>query len=172
MAHFYESLPSDIKTMSNADAVRRYRAGAAVPADAISGLTAVQLNAVPIPGTWSIQQIICHLADTDQIATYRMKRIVAEDQPRLDVYDENAFAARLHCEKQDAAEVCELFRSNRRVTARLLAELSDEAFDRAADHPEIGPLPLGSLLRLYVHHLDHHMVFLLKKRSMVAGHGG
>lgn len=169
MAHFYDLLPKDIKALSNAEAVQRYRAGAGVPGEAIVGLTPVQLNAVPIPGTWSIQQIVCHLADTDQVASYRMKRIIAEERPRIDAYDENGFAERLHCDKQDAAEVCELFQFNRLVTARMLGELPDAAFERAADHPEIGPLPLGVLLRLYVHHLDHHMAFLLRKRSMVTG---
>ena len=38
--------------------VEKYAAGAAVPGEAIRGLTAAELNTFPVPGTWSIQQIV------------------------------------------------------------------------------------------------------------------
>lgn len=167
MPHFYASVPAAIARLSNAEAVNAYAECAPAPGDAIRGLTPQQLNAFPVPGTWSIQQIVVHLMDTDLIAAYRMKRIIAEDRPRLDVYDENAFAAGLHYDHLDAAACCEVFRLNRLNVAALLRSLPDAAFDRVAVHPEVGDLPLGALLRLYVHHVEHHVAFIRRKRAMV-----
>ena len=58
--------------------IERYAAGANVPAEAIRGLTPTDLNAFPVPGTWSIQQIVIHLMDSDLIGSDRMKRVAAE----------------------------------------------------------------------------------------------
>ena len=61
--------------------IERYAAGADVPAAAIRGLTRDELNAFPVPGTWSIQQIVLHLMDSDLIGSDRMKRVAAEENP-------------------------------------------------------------------------------------------
>lgn len=167
MPHFYDSLPDSVRALTNQQAIDRYAAGAEVPGKAVAGLTGEQLRAFPVPGTWSIQQIIAHLADSDLIAAYRMKRIIAEDKPKLDVWDENAFVAKLGYHDLPVHEVCEIFRLNRVLLAQILRRLPEAAFDRAAEHPEIGALTLGQILRCYVHHVDHHMTFLKKKRELL-----
>lgn len=172
MAHFYERVPESLRNLSNAEAVVQYAARASAPAEAIAGLTVSQLHAFPVPNTWSIQQIVLHLMDTDQVASYRMKRIIAEERPKLDCYDETAFAQRLHYHDLDAAHACEAFRLNRQLTAQLLRALPDDAFARVAQHPEIGELSLGQLVRLYCFHVDHHMRFLVEKKRLLTGGRG
>lgn len=167
MAHYYDSIPEPVRKLTNAQAVESYAAGAEVPGKAIPGLSSEQLRAFPVPGTWSIQQIVAHLADSDLIAAYRMKRIIAEENPKLDLWDENAFVAGLRYQDLPAREVCELFRLNRIVLGHILRGLPDAAFERAAIHQEMGPMTLGQFLRIYVNHLDHHMAFLKKKRELL-----
>jgi hypothetical protein len=147
--------------------IERYIAGASVPGEAIRGLTAAELNAFPIPGTWSIQQIIIHLMDSDLIGSDRMKRVAAENMPQLIGYDETAFAKNLHYEKLDPAQACEVFRLNRLLTATVLRHLHDTAFERAGMHSERGRETLAELVESYADHLDHHMKFLREKRSLL-----
>ena len=167
MVHFYDDAPESIAKLEVRDAVERYAADAGVPLEAIFGLDSEQLRSRPVEGTWSIQEIVVHLMDTDLIAAYRMKRIIAEDQPTWDTYDENAFAARLFYNEVDAVTAAEVFRLNRRCFSSILRKLPVGAFDRIAHHPDIGEVSLSHLLRLYIHHLEHHMRFLRKKRLMV-----
>lgn len=167
MAHFYEKVPEALRRLTNNEAIEAYAERAAIPGKVIAGLRKEQLLSFPVPCTWSIQQIVVHLMDTDLVAAYRMKRIIAEDRPMLDCYDETAFSQKLHYDKLDAAAVCEVFRLNRLLTATMLRSLPDGAFDRVAQHPEIGELSLGQLLRLYCFHVDHHMKFLNEKKEMV-----
>ncbi len=150
-----------------AELVERYAAGADVPSRAIVDLSRQDLTSFPVAGTWSIQQIIAHLMDSDLIASDRMKRIIAEEEPTLIGYNETAFAEKLSYQRLDAAMCCEVFRINRILTAALLRELADEAFDRVGRHNEVGPVTLGQLVRTYVDHLDHHMTFLRKKREVL-----
>lgn len=167
MAHYYDSIPEWIRKLTNQQAIDHYVAGAEVPAKAIAGLTTEQLLAVPVPGTWSIQQIVVHLADSDLTAAYRMKRMIAEERPLLDALDETAFAARLGYEEQPIREVCEIFRLNRKLLTPILRRQPESAFERRAEHPEVGTVTLGQVLRTYAYHVDHHMAFLKKKREML-----
>ena len=54
------------------------------------------LLAYPVPGSWSIQEIVIHLVDSDLILADRMKRIIAEDNPTLIGFDETQFTRNLH----------------------------------------------------------------------------
>lgn len=145
--------------------IKRYLEGGTALSHGIQGLFPNELNAFPVPGTWSIQQIVMHLVDSDLIASDRMKRIIAEDRPRLVAYDETKFATNLFYEKLDPKLAARVFHDNRVLTATILAQLSPEAFDRVGVHSEYGDISLLSLLQKFVDHLDHHMKFLRDKRE-------
>ena len=144
-----------------------YLAGGGRLTGAIEGLSAAELNALPVPGTWSIRQIIIHLLDSDLIASHRMKRIIAEDTPLLIGYDETRFAQQLFYEQMDAALVCRLFADNRAMTAAILTRLPDEAFARWGVHNQYGKLTLAQMIRSYVDHLPHHLKIVHQKRRLL-----
>jgi len=145
--------------------IAAYEARADIPARAIQGLTPEQLNAHPVPGTWSIQQIVVHLLDSDLAATHRMRRIAAEDLPLLIAYDESRMAERLAYDRADPALVAKLFELNRRFTAQWLRTLPPPAFDREGIHNQVGKFSLARLVQMYTDHVDHHLKFLRDKRA-------
>lgn len=131
----------------------------------IAGLTRDQLNAHPVPGTWSIQQVAFHTLDSDLVATDRMKRIAAMDLPLLMNYDESRFAGLLSYDKRDASRAGELFAVNRRHTGELLSVLPDDAFERQGVHSVRGLITLESLITSYIEHVIHHRKFIVAKRQ-------
>ena len=147
--------------------IEQYAAGADAPRKGIEGLTRAELNATPVPGTWSIQQIVTHLLDSDLIASHRMKRIIAEENPLIIGYNETRFAEKLYYPEMDAGLVCDLFALNRRLTADILRRLPVEAFERSGVHNERGRVTLADMVKMYVDHVPHHMKFLDKKRKML-----
>jgi uncharacterized damage-inducible protein DinB len=150
------------------DLIERYAIGATQLAPAIAGLSHEQLNAFPVPGTWSIQQIVIHLMDSDLIGADRMKRVAAETRPpTLIGYDETAFARNLCYDQLDPLAACQLFELNRRLTSEVLRRLPVAAFARTGHHNEHGPVTLAELLQTYVDHLDHHLKFVRQKRQLL-----
>ena len=132
--------------------------------NAIQGLTNAQLCDHPIQGTWSIQQLIAHVMDSDQVASFRMKSIIAHENPVLLKYDVNAFIHRLRSQSLDVEISMEAFAANRKATATMLRLLPDEDFERQGQHEERGPLKLSQLIELYIWHVDHHLKFLNDKK--------
>src|ERR1700676_132326 len=122
--------------------VEQYAAGADTINQAIASLSREDLNALPVPGTWSIQQIVLHLMDSDLISSDRMKRVIAEENPTLIGFDESAFTRGLFYEALDAGLAAEVFAKNRKLTAEILRRVPEEAFDRFGTHSERGQVTL------------------------------
>jgi hypothetical protein len=153
--------------MSHADAIRRYAEGGKLLSTAVEGLSREHLFAYPIPNTWSIQQIVVHMCDSDLVGTDRMKRVIAEDVPLLVNYDENAWAKHLDYDRIDAQQASQLFALNRAYMTSRLERLPEAAFSRYGIHTQVGKKTLGDMVAGYAEHLDGHLAHLWKKRKML-----
>jgi uncharacterized damage-inducible protein DinB len=149
----------------NRDLIDSYEDGGRRLHKAIEHLDRNDLSAMPVPGAWSIQQLVVHLADSDLVMADRMKRVIAEDRPQLLAFDENRWVTGLHYELQSAQDAADLFALNRRVLAGVLRVLPDAAFARAGVHSERGEMTLAAIVQLAVNHLEHHLKFLYEKRE-------
>jgi hypothetical protein len=147
--------------------IERYAKGAQALRAAIEGLAKADLTAFPVPGTWSIQQIVFHMYDSELIASDRLKRIIAMENPLLIGYDETAFANRLYYNDLDAHVACSVVEQNRLLTAEIFRRLPDEAFARTGIHNERGKVALGEYLASTCDHLDHHLKFVRQKRQLL-----
>src|SRR5688572_18134415 len=63
--------------------IHQYSLGAALLREAVAGMTPEQLQARPVAGKWSSHEVVCHLADAELLYADRIKRVVAEDKPKL-----------------------------------------------------------------------------------------
>ena len=152
--------------MDNAP-IERYAAGGTLLGQAIAGLLPEDFLATPVAKTWSIAQITLHLMDSDLIASDRMKRIIAEDNPAIIGYDETAFARKLFYEKLDPFIAADIFSKNRALTAVIFRNLPDAAFSRVGTHNQRGRLTLAEMIAGYADHLEHHLKFLRHKRQLL-----
>ncbi|HQI18209.1 MAG TPA: hypothetical protein PLW55_02595, partial [Leptospiraceae bacterium] len=58
--------------------VEEYRADGGLLLDAIQGLNPIQMNTRPVADTWTIQEIVVHMFDSELIAVHRLRRLIAE----------------------------------------------------------------------------------------------
>ncbi len=145
--------------------IDRYVAGGPLLAYAVSSLSHEHALAKPGPGDWSIAELVTHLVDSDLVLADRMKRVIAENEPTLLAFDENAWIERLDAQAMPIEEAVNLFTANRHWMARILRRCSQADFARAGIHSERGRLTLAELLSVAVNHLDHHLYFLYAKRA-------
>ena len=150
--------------MNHRNLIDEYLAGPGRLREAVAGMNQEQLRAAPVPGKWSTQQVICHIADFEPVYADRMKRVLAEDNPPLRGGNPDLFAARLAYDERDVEEELALIDVVRRQMARILRTLSPEDFQRSGVHSEDGPLTLETLLRRITEHVPHHVRFIEEKR--------
>jgi len=145
-----------------------YEAGPTRLREAVRGLTREELLKRPADGSWSIQQIVMHIMDSELIVTDRAKRIIAEPEPQLIGFDERLFAANLFYEQQSVEDALQLIEINRRQFARVLRLLPAEAMDRWGLHNERGEMTLRQILLSLNSHFRHHLEFIERKRPRPA----
>lgn len=150
----------------NRSLIDNYEQGAAKVKTAIAGLSREQLLKRPADGSWSIQQIVIHIQDAELVLADRMKRIIAEDNATLLGFDESAFMQTLHPEAQSASDAATIIELNRRNLTRIFRDLPDEAFARAGTHNQRGRQTLEFVLLFTTEHLDHHLKFIEKKKTL------
>jgi len=145
--------------------LHEYAAGPQKLSQAVRGLTADDLQSFPVPGTWSIQQVVIHLLDCEAVYADRMKRVIAEDNPTLMGFDQDRWLAALHYDRQPTDDAIKLIELTRQQMANILLALPAEAFARSGTHSEYGTRTLLDLVRGAVQHMEHHMKFIHQKRA-------
>ena len=151
--------------MSVRDLIDRYEAGGLLLAYATAELEPAHTIARSGPGAWSIAELAAHLLDADLVGSDRMKRVIAEEKPTLQAFDQDAWIARLDSHAMPVDEAVRIFADNRRWMARILRALPESDYSRTGVHTERGPITLAELVVGYVSHLDHHLRFLYAKRA-------
>lgn len=149
-------------------AIERYARQAGAMKAWIAGLSAQDVDAFPVPKTWSVRQLVVHMVDSDLAATHRMRRIVAEETPLLIAYDETKFCNTPVLMGVDLAQSAALFELNRLWNASWLRALPVEAFARPGVHNQRGKVSLYDFVRIYGDHVEHHETFLKAKRTALA----
>lgn len=147
------------------DLLERFRRGAELLAMSMTGAAGAELDYVPEPGKWSVRQIICHLSDAELVGAMRFRQVIAEENPHLQGYDQDQWAAHLDYSRRKASHVIETFRRIRGENYELLKDLPEEAFARTGLHSERGATSLLDLLRIYTNHAENHAVQLRAARA-------
>lgn len=141
-----------------------YETGPRMLSSAVSGLTAEQLDARPVAGTWSTRQVVCHIADFEPIYADRIKRVIAEEGPMLMGGDPDLFANKLGYGIRDVQNELVLIEAVRKQVVTLLRSLQTEDFNRVGYHNHDGELSLKTLLERITGHIPHHLQKIEEKK--------
>lgn len=111
----------------------------------------------PVEGGWTVRQQLVHLADADLIAFTRVCLAVAQSGAAATDWNQEAWCAALHYERQSATLSLQLIRLVRSALASRLAALDEAAWKAASIvHPQRGAMDLEALVALYTGHIDKH----------------
>ena len=133
-----------------------------------AGLTEKQLRQPEVPGKWSMAEVIHHLIDSEVVWAYRVRTIVAEEQPTLKGYDQDRWVHNLRYRGYTASELIADLRALRECNLRFLRSLNSEERQRVGLHNERGEETVDHMLRLYAGHDLVHLAQLRRIRSAVA----
>lgn len=132
---------------------------------AVQGLSDDELRRRPSPDGWSILEICCHLRDAAEEEGVRIRRLVEEDGPVLEPYDEQEWARERDYQGDDPSRVRAALRAFFGGLAYQLEGLSDEQWERGGTHPESGPVTVRSRAEAEVAHARAHLEQIRATRS-------
>ena len=140
------------------DAVKLQKATPSKLRKAIQGLTPAQLKWRPQPGKWSIAEIVAHLADTEIVASWRMRSVIGENGITIQPFDQDAWASAFDYQERDAKRSLEVFRILRENNLAMLKEISPATWENYGMHLERGKESIGHLTQMFAGHDINHLL--------------
>lgn len=122
----------------------------------VQHLTDDQLLLQYRPGSWTVKQVIHHMADNDMNAYIRFKRALTEDNPTAGSYREELWAELSDYDMAIEASIVLLESVHSRFTA-ILNSLQPSDFQRTFVSLTHGKMNLDAALQRYVWHSRHHI---------------
>ncbi|GIO28881.1 MULTISPECIES: DinB family protein [Paenibacillus] len=139
------------------DIIKEYASGYEMLRDAIEGLTEEELRYKPAPDKWSIHQILIHVTDSEISSTARLKKVLAEDEPALISFDQDAWANNLGYDLLDREQYLLLFNMLRSSMQPILSNLTSEQWERVGVYPDQERYTFKQLLVYRVEHVRGHL---------------
>jgi DinB family protein len=136
--------------------IAQYKGGYDEVVKALEGFPTELLTAHPIPDKWSAAEIVHHLADSETASGLRLRRLLVEDHPLIQGYDQDAYAARLNYNEREITPSLEAFRYARETAAQLFEFMSDADWHKEGTHSESGSYSSEDWLKIYAAHAHNH----------------
>jgi len=100
------------------------------------GLPDAVITRRPEPGEWSVAELLGHLWDAELAYAFRARAILAQDQPQLPAYDQDAWAT---LARPPFAELLASFAALRSANLALVRDTPAALWERVGIHAERGP---------------------------------
>ena len=97
-----------------------------------------RLRTRPAAGEWAIIEVVGHLADTEERALDRVRRMLREDNPVLEPFDQEALAEERHYLDLDLNQELDRLEQLRRQCLALLEALDASGWERTGRHGDHG----------------------------------
>ena len=137
-------------------------------ARAVAGLHEKGLRYKPNSEEWCILEILGHLADMEIVYAYRIRQMIADENPIIAPVDQNAWARNLDYLRTPAPELVAAYGLNRHRTVELLRKLQPQQFENGAMHPELNrKVTVAEMLEKVSGHGANHLqqIERLKKEA-------
>ncbi|MDD9268468.1 DinB family protein [Paenibacillus sp. GCM10023248] len=137
--------------------IKEYALGYTMLREAIEGLSEEEFRFKPAPDKWSIHQILIHVTDSEISSTSRLKKVLAEDEPTLISFDQDAWANNLGYELLDREQYLLLFKLLRSSMQTILDNLTTEQSERVGVYADHGRFTFKQLMVYRIEHVRNHL---------------
>jgi hypothetical protein len=136
--------------------VEQYAQGPGRVREALAKVPREALQWRPAPGKWSAHEVVVHCADAETNAALRIRYLIAEKEPLIVGYDQDAWARLFDYHAQPIEESLAAVAAARARTVPLLVRMGEADWTKAGRHTESGPYTAEDWLRIYAAHLEGH----------------
>ncbi len=118
----------------------------------------------PSPAVWSPLEYACHVRDVFDLASLRVRLMLAEDGPSFANWDQDATAIADRYHDQDPALVTAEAAAAAQGFAEVLAEVPEEAWERTGLRGDGASFTVESFARYLLHDAVHHLTDVTGER--------
>lgn len=124
---------------------------------AVEGLSEAQLKWKAEPSSWSVTEVLAHLADHSIVVSFRIRDILADTKVQLPAFEQDAWVSGQHSNQGQAADSLELFRSLLQYNSLLLGRLSPAEWEKSGINFKGETVRITDIVRSFTAHLERHL---------------
>jgi hypothetical protein len=136
--------------------IETYARGPARLREALAKVPQEALQWRPAEGKWSVHEVVVHCSDSETNAALRIRYLLAEKEPLIVGYDQEAWAKLFDYHAQPLEDALAATNAARSRTVPLLRGMDEADWKRAGRHTESGAYTADDWLRIYAAHLEGH----------------
>jgi uncharacterized protein (TIGR03083 family) len=133
-----------------------------------TGLDEAAIAKRPKPETWSVKEVLAHIARMQEIFEGRLEALLTQEKPPIVSYSPERDPDFPAVAAKSSAELLKLFEAGRaRILARLI-ELSPAHWHRPGTHPDYPSYDVHFCMEYMAHHEAHHIYQMFERRAAFA----
>ncbi|HEU0094034.1 MAG TPA: DinB family protein [Vicinamibacteria bacterium] len=129
----------------------------------LEGAAPAALDGRTRSGKWSVRENLAHLARHHQVMLDRVRKVLAEDRPRLPRYAAEEDAEWPAWAALPLDEVRGRLTALRTELTAMVCALDDKQLGRTAVHPTLGEMALPLWIEFFLLHEAHHLYVVMKR---------
>ena len=122
-----------------------------------AGLTEEQLKWKAEPASWSVTEVLTHLADHSIVVSFRIRDILAATTAQLPVFNQDAWVSGQYANSSNASDNLELFRSLLYYNSLLFERLSEEDWEKSGINFKGETVKISDIVHGFTGHVERHL---------------
>lgn len=146
-----------VNELGRTQLLESYKNGAAELQQALATLPSDVWRFKPAPDSWSVHEVVVHLADTEVQSHVRFRTVISEPSTAIPSYDEYRWSQALDYSNQDIQVSLRIISLMRESNHSLLITLPEPLWFNACLHSVRGTETLDTMVRDYTAHMHQHI---------------
>ncbi len=135
----------------------------------LTGVSKKTLVRRPAPKTWSIAEILAHLADGELVVGFRMRLVLGCNGTTIQAYDQDVWARFSRYASQDPRLSFEAFKIQREHNVQLLKRIPRKMWKYYGMHSERGRETISRMIEMMAGHDINHLAQIRRIVNPKAG---
>ena len=123
----------------------------------VGRLSEEQLKWKAEEGSWSVTEVLAHLADHNIVVSFRIRDILADTTVQLPAFNQDKWVSGQHANEGSAADILRVFGSLLQYNSLLFARLSDLDWEKSGINFKGETVSIRDIIRGFTAHVQRHL---------------
>lgn len=134
---------------------------------ALDGLNEEQLRWKAESASWSITEVLAHLADHSIVVSFRIRDILADTKAQLPAFNQDAWVNGQYAGEGNVVDSLELFRSLLHYNGLLFGRLGDAEWEKNGVNFKGETVSIADIVRSFTAHVQTHLAQIERIKNRV-----
>ncbi|MFB4168228.1 YfiT family bacillithiol transferase [Virgibacillus sp. JSM 102003] len=127
--------------------------------ETVAPLSDEELSSTYRDGSWTVRQLVHHIADSQLNMYQRLKLALTDENPTVPAFDQDKWAIHPDTELPVESSIKMLEGINERIVS-LGSSLTEDQLDRVFTHPKNGKITVAAKVAKLAWHEEHHLAHI------------